>query len=302
MVEYKCIRCNKIYINKYDYNKHLNRKIPCKSKEQAKIIIQSKTINSQSKTIKNLRCNYCEKNFTHSNNLNRHIKTACKVIKENNNNKKIIFDTLINEMNELKEKLTQQEQKNNKLEQEIQSLKKMSKNKIINNSNNKIINTNSHNNITNNIQLIAFGKETMDKIDKKGILKALKKGYFSTVELTDQIHFNPKIPEHHNIYIPNLKDKYTMIYDGNKWNLKLTETVIDDLYDNKKVIIENNINEFQNSLNDSQQLALERWINTPDENKKITNVKEEFKLLLYNKKNIPLATRKINDDNCKELE
>lgn len=30
MIEYKCQQCNKIYHNKYDYNRHLNRKRPCK--------------------------------------------------------------------------------------------------------------------------------------------------------------------------------------------------------------------------------------------------------------------------------
>ena len=82
-----------------------------------------------------------------------------------------------------------------------------------------------------------------------------------------------------------------MIYDGKKWNLQLTENVIDNLYDNKKSIIEDNISNFADSLNESQHHALERWINTPEEDKKISQIKEEFKLLLFNKRNI------INDKN-----
>jgi uncharacterized C2H2 Zn-finger protein len=309
MIEYKCIRCNKIFKKKPDYTRHTNRKILCKSTNSNLIPKQSKTLLNHSQILSNnlqilpkndLKCNYCDKSFNQSYNINRHIKNYCKMKKENDNEKLTIFNNLLEEMNQLKQKLdkqeqklTEQEQKNNKLQEELTSFKKMSKNNIVNsnnNSNNKITN-----NTTNNIQLIAFGKETMDKIDKKDILKALKKGYYSTVELTDQMHFNPKIPEHHNIYIPNLKDKYTMIYDGSKWNLKLTEIVIDDLYDNKKIIIESSMKEFAESLNDSQQYSLEKWIETPDEDNKITNVKEQFKLLLHNKKNIPLTTKKNNN-------
>lgn len=33
----------------------------------------------------------------------------------------------------------------------------------------------------------------------------------STLKLTDTIHFNPKHPEYHNIYIPSMKDKYAMV-------------------------------------------------------------------------------------------
>ena len=28
-IEYKCIKCNKLYHNKFDYNRHINRKKDC---------------------------------------------------------------------------------------------------------------------------------------------------------------------------------------------------------------------------------------------------------------------------------
>ena len=35
------------------------------------------------------------------------------------------------------------------------------------------------------------------------MFKILEKGYYSPIELTEKMHFNPELPEYHNIYIPN---------------------------------------------------------------------------------------------------
>ena len=43
-------------------------------------------------------------------------------------------------------------------------------------------------------------------IDNGDILKCLKKGFYSTIYLTEAVHFNPKYPEYHNVYISNIKD------------------------------------------------------------------------------------------------
>ena len=73
-----------------------------------------------------------------------------------------------------------------------------------NSTNNNKINNGT---INNNIVLIGYGKEDLAKIDKKDILKSLKKGFYSTIQLTESVHFNPKYPEYHNVYISNIKDK-----------------------------------------------------------------------------------------------
>ena len=61
--------------------------------------------------------------------------------------------------------------------------------------------TNNNGIINNNIVLIGYGKEDMKKIDTNDILKSLKKGFYSTIHLTEAVHFNSKYPEYHNVYI-----------------------------------------------------------------------------------------------------
>ena len=58
----------------------------------------------------NYQCNYCNKTFARKDNVYRHIKDSCKVAKQQNKEKKEIFD-----------KLVALEEKNKELEEVIKS-------------------------------------------------------------------------------------------------------------------------------------------------------------------------------------
>ena len=108
---------------------------------------------------------------------------------------------------------------------------------------------------------------------------------------TDEaVHFNPKYPEYHNVYISNIKDKYAMMYDGKEWSLTRKTELIDRLYENKKNYIEDNMEYFLETLSKSQIWALERWLNIDDEHDKIKEVKDKIKLLLYNKRDVVIES------------
>lgn len=165
--------------------------------------------------------------------------------------------------------------------------------------NNGTVNNGTVNNSTVNITF-SFGKEDISKIDPSEMINVFKNGFNSTIELTDAIHFNPKYPEYHNVYIPSMKDKYAMIHKDGKWELVNKQELINKIYDNKKDYIEDNKASFYASLTKSQKNALERWISTDDDDTKIKDVKERMKLLLYNKKHIPMNTKKNNNHNDKQ--
>ena len=239
-------------------------------------------------------CKYCNKGFTSNISRNRHMRLYCKVRKHEEEKKLDILNRLIL----LEEKNKTLEEKNKVLENEINKIKNKKTNNVITTTNNNAINNGTV--INNHINLVAYGREDMSKIDTKEILKVLRKGYDSTLRLTETVHFNPKYPEYHNVYITNMKDKYAMMYDGKSWNLTIKEDLINRLYDDKKDYIEANVEDFVNFLTKSQKNALDRWANTDEEDNKIKRLKERIKLLLYNSRDVPINTQK-HIDNYKVL-
>ena len=228
-------------------------------------------------------CKYCDKSFTTSANMYRHMKHSCNIRKINDEKK-----------NEIYERLLKLEADNEKIKinhkKEIENLKKQfTKNK---NTINGSVNNGTINNIQN-IILVGYGKEDMSKIDQKELLKVLQNGYNSTVKLAEAVHFNPKYPEYHNIYISNMRDKYAMMFDGINWTLTIKEELINKIYDDKKNYIEENLEEFIGTLSVSRRNALNRWIDTDENDSKVKEIKDNIKLLLYNMKHIPL--KKINE-------
>ena len=81
-----------------------------------------------------------------------------------------------------------------------------------------------------------------------------------------------------------MKDKYAMMFDGNDWTLTTKDVLINQIYEDKKNYIEENIDAFLDSLTASRKNSLERWLETDENDEKIKNIKEHIKLLLYNKK------------------
>jgi hypothetical protein len=78
------------------------------------------------------------------------------------------------------------------------------------------------------------------------------------------------------------------MYDGNKWVLVNKEELIDNIYYDKRGIILDKIDEYNNSLSDIKKEALGRWIRAEEENDvdEINMVKDRIKLLAYNKRRI----------------
>ena len=249
MTEYKCNRCDKIFQSKRNLKYHIDTK-SCKEC--------------------NFACKYCNKKFTSATNMYRHMRASCNVKKEEDMKRDEIYERLI-----------ELEKENKILKKKVDSLEKNTQ-KISNVINNT---QNINNGIVAHINLIGYGKEDLSKIDKKEILKAIQFGYNSSLKLTETLHVNPKHPEYHNIYITNIKDKYAMMFDGKDWNLTMKDELINKIYDDKKNYIEENLDEFIDSLSTSRKKALERWLSTDDADEKINKVKNEIKLLLYNKRN-----------------
>ncbi len=254
--------------------------------------------NNLDKTIPecDIKCNYCKKSFARKNSLYRHVNLYCPVAKQQNKEKQEIFERL--KLLEAQNKQLEAEikHKDKEFKHEIKNLKKEIKN-IKPVTNNTIIGDNNNN--TTNIVMVSYGREDLSKITAKMLSTACKRGYNSVTQLIEMVHFNPIYPEFHNVYIPSVKDKHAMVYDENVWSLKNKDEVVSEMYDTNRDFILDNIESVDKLLNENERKSLQRWIdsdknkgNSDKDKKAIDYTCEQLKLLLHNKRHIPLATKK----------
>ena len=227
------------------------------------------------------KCQNCKKVLSSYKNLWRHLKT-CKVKKENEN--KIELVKLLNE--QLKE---QKEQMKEQMKEERQILNnqiKKQNNQIKEQSNQitELIKKAGITNIQQNIKLLSYGSTDISHLTDKDFLKCLNHSNFCIPHLIEKIHFNPKNPENHNIYISNIKNNYAMLYNGNKWILKDRDETIMNLIDDKDVILEQKLEEWIENGKEYPKIMskFKRYIDKKDNNKVLNKIKDEIKLVLFN--------------------
>lgn len=294
MVLYKCSVCLKEYTRKSNYESHKNRKKPCLKLTVNDCNKNEKNCQIKLSSTKSNVCKYCNKTFTKNHNLLAHMRDSCKIKKQCDAEKENIYNKLLVEMEELKRMNREIEEKNNKI---IKENKKLYRRIICLEKNNKNISvtTNINNGLmyNNNIKLVAYGKEDYKHIDQHEVLDALN-GFGTEVALTKLIHFNEKYPEYHNIYINNKKDKYAMVFDGDKWILECKTTVIEGIYDKNREYVEEKMDDFVRSLDQSRINALKRWLDTEETSDKIKKIKDDLRRLLYNEKELITKTSQFD--------
>ena len=143
-------------------------------------------------------------------------------------------------------------------------------------------------NIQQNINILAYNNTDISHLTDKDYLKCLKHSNFCIPHLIEQIHFNPKKPENHNIYISNLKNNYVMVYDGIKWNIRDRDESIQNLIDDKESIIEQKLEEWIENGNKYPDIMkkFNRYLEKKENDKVLNKVKGEIKLMLFNNRDI----------------
>ena len=146
------------------------------------------------------------------------------------------------------------------------------------------INIGTQNNIQQNIKILAYNNTDVSHLTDNDYLKCLKHSNFCIPHLIEKIHFNPKKPENHNIYISNLKNNYVMIYNGNKWMLNDREESIQNLIDEKESIIEQKLEEWIENGEKYPDIMnkFNRYLEKKENNKVLNKIKGEIKLMLFN--------------------
>lgn len=278
--EYKCEVCHKIFTMKISYERHKNRKNPCKPEKEM--------------ATNEYKCENCNKIFNYKYSLSRHQTESCKLV--NNQPKQTTIS-------------------NNNTKSFIQMPEGIKEQNIIVNGNiingdvvnntfiNNIINNNDNKNLTFNI--VPFGKEIgIDAISEAKYREIVYRGYSSICKLIDQIHFNEDIPENHNVCIKNLRTNYANTFDGETWELRDKEEVIDQLISTKYELLEEMYDKLTSGnkkrINENRAIGFVRLKEDYDNNEKtMKRLRNDVELQLYNRRHITLKTKKKHDEQLK---
>ena len=257
MTIYECKLCSYVTSIKCQFTRHTN------TKKHTTIIQHIETLNTPIKEKKEFACKYCEREFKYSQSMYRHIKYTCTKNKDED------LQELVRLMN------LQLQQKDKQIDVQSKQIEKLVCKLEINGSFNTTI---------NNIQLLAYNDSDISHLTEKDYSNCIKQVNFCVKKLIEKIHFNPLKPENMNIYISNLKDKYLMLYENGNWTIK-NKNVLERVYEDKEMMLEDWLDEEQHKYPELKEKFL-RYINNKEHDDTLNMIKEEIKLMIYNKTKI----------------
>ena len=106
------------------------------------------------------------------------------------------------------------------------------------------------------------------------------------------MHFDPKKPEFHSVYISDKNRPNALQFNGDQWDTVEKDDVVDQLFDDKAYYLNAMFKELRNKLNSKTIIKYSRFMNDTDK-EVIESIKRDIKKLLYNKRHIPMATKKM---------
>ena len=198
---------------------------------------------------KMFKCKYCSKSYKYSQGLSKHIKYSCK------NNKDEDLKELVRLMNEqlkMKNKSIDTSMFMKEIAKRDKAIKILTKKldvvgldgnqlckTIVNNSYNKTMNNTQNNvNIQNNHITLNLKETNMSFLTPKDYSEIFGRLNMCIPALIKKVHCNKEHPENMNIYIPNIKNKYIMVYEDGDWKLKNRDEIIDYLIEDRACCLE----------------------------------------------------------------
>uniref|UniRef100_A0A6C0KJ31 C2H2-type domain-containing protein n=1 Tax=viral metagenome TaxID=1070528 RepID=A0A6C0KJ31_9ZZZZ len=305
MEKYYCECCNYSTNHKTKFNRHLGTKKHEKSSQshhkvttKSPFLVPKVTTKSPQSHHKvtifdpktahsEFVCKYCQKTFKFKQGMYRHIKLYCKKSEDED------LKELVRLMNEqLKEKDKELKEKDKKMQSVVKNQER--NHKLIKKLADKlqITNYNHQHNVVvnNNIRLLNYKDTDLSHLTSTDYKAAINQVNYATFELIKKIHFNPNKPENMNIYIPNIKDKYVVMFKENAWQIQTRHKEVDDLMEDKYILLREWYNENVRYANEDEFTILkknfERFDENIDDNGVRDVVKNEIIMFLYNKRNM----------------
>ena len=259
------------------------------------------------------QCEGCNKIFKHRNNYYRHKKSNCSVLKSNYKELKCIKKKLDNTYRQLKKEkedytpieiITPEIESIETSNVTPHKLESLSPTKTSGNNFDNSLNTyttNAHNfelkqhtrDIINknefNITINDYGNEDISGVSDGEWKEIMKKLYYALPDLVRKVHFD--IETNRNVYVPNIREKYAMVWKNNQWEMMDIKDVLDDLLINNTDriydFLEDNIEMLGDNLHSKMNDIVEKISNNKKLQKKY---QDQIKMILINNRNIVKKT------------
>ena len=261
---YTCDLCDKTFTTKQNFHRHIERLNPCNLKKTNK-------------------CKWCDKLFSDSSNCSRHEKDSCPVKQQQSMDSEMAEKVRLLELKiiELKEMV------DNGINPVTQPTGITQNSHSLNNNTNSN-NTNSNNTNSNNINITIinkYGYETLTHISPKQMTAIFRKCYESIPAFIMLKHFDKSAPQNRNVYIADLKSKYALTYDGNKWNITDRNDLLDEMYNENLYYLEGKYEENYEDLDDTTATKFRTFLDSKDDDSTVKMVKDNIRKMLYNERN-----------------
>jgi len=250
---YECQPCGFHTDNSSNYHRHCKTNKHCKRVKGGEQMMISKPY----------QCKYCVKGFSFPQSLNHHVKYHCKKNQTEDLNE--LVRLMNSQLSEKDRQIETQQQQINQL------MKKLDMPKI---QNNYIQN--------NHISLLPFKETDTSHLTEIDYAKCVHTVLQCIPKLIEKVHFNPLKPENHNVYISNLKNNYAMVYDGQQWNIQHRDDTINNLIEINEMRLEDWLQDQENYPELQQKFT--KYLNKKENDSILDNIKEDIKLIMYNKR------------------
>jgi hypothetical protein len=239
------------------------------SKSKPKVSLNPSKSKPKVSLILDYVCKYCEKRFKHKQSMCKHIKYSCTQNKDEDLKELV---RLMNLQLQQKDKELEYQKKQNETQQK-QIDKLMDKLQVNHVTNNTFVQNN----------ILSYRDTDVSHLTNKDYEKAIQKVNSCVKDMIEKIHFNPSKPENMNIYISNMKDKYIMIYEDGIWNIKHKAPELNELYDEKEMLLEDWLETYGT---EKLRQKFDKYLNNKSQEDTLHMIKDNIKMMMYNKKSL----------------
>ena len=135
---------------------------------------------------------------------------------------------------------------------------------------------------------MTYDKTDISHLTDNDFLRCIKHSNMMIPHLIDKIHFDKNKKENMNIYISNMRNNYVLLYEEGVWKMKNRDETIINMIEDKEMIIEEKIENWKENgkkYGDAYK-KFERYMEKKENDIVLNKIKEEIRLLLYNKRSM----------------